>query len=64
MICQCAAFREVFTVRVSVAIYLIALTTLLGWILFSIFGGVGLVALPLDLLMDWKNGPRPIKTDE
>lgn len=51
-------------VKVSVIVYLIALTTLLGWILFAVFGGIGLVALPFDLLMNWKTRPRPLKTEE
>ncbi len=49
---------------VSVFVYIVALTSLLGWMLFSIFGGVGLIALPWDLMLDWKYRPKPIKKDE
>ena len=60
----CFASREILNAKVSVVVYLIALTTLLGWMLFAVFGGIGLVVLPIDLLMGWKMRPKPIKTNE
>ena len=31
----------------------------LGWFVFVIFGGIGLIALPLDLILDYFHRPRP-----
>jgi LMBR1 domain-containing protein 1 len=44
--------------------YTIAIASLIGWILFAIFGGIGLVALPFDLLLEFKHRPRRIKLGE
>ncbi|KAI9023288.1 LMBR1-like membrane protein-domain-containing protein [Hyaloraphidium curvatum] len=60
----CSATRVTLTLKVSVMVYLIALTTLFGWVLLAFFGGVGLAALPFDLLMGWKMRPRPLKTED
>ena len=48
---------------VSVIIYMIAFLSFIGWFLFGIFGGVGLSALPIDLVLSWQNRPilRPAK---
>ena len=40
--------------------YTLALLSFLGWILFIIFAGTGLIALPYDLFNDWKYRPKPI----
>jgi len=36
----------------------------LGMLIFSIFGGVGLVVMPYDLLNEYIFRPKPIATDE
>lgn len=30
-----------------------------GWFIFVLFGGIGLIALPLDLILDYFYRPRP-----
>jgi len=47
-------------VKVSVFMYIIAIISFVGWFLFSIFGGIGLITLPSDLISSFKNRPRPI----
>jgi len=47
-------------VKVSVFMYIVAIVSFIGWFLFSIFGGVGLITLPSDLISSFKNRPRPI----
>ncbi|ORX84225.1 hypothetical protein BCR32DRAFT_326025 [Anaeromyces robustus] len=47
-------------VRVSIFMYIIAVISFVGWFLFSIFGGIGLITLPSDLISSFKNRPRPI----
>jgi LMBR1 domain-containing protein 1 len=43
-----------------VQVYLIGLVAVLGWFFFAIFGGIGMVALPLDLIRAWYFRPRPL----
>jgi len=44
--------------------YIIAIVSFVGWFLFSIFGSVGLITLPSDLIASFKNRPRPIGKDK
>jgi LMBR1 domain-containing protein 1 len=43
---------------------MIAIASFIGWILFAIFGGIGLPALPMDLLIEFKHRPKRIKLQE
>jgi len=38
------------TMETSLAVYIIAIMSFFGWILLVIFGGVGLFALPMDMI--------------
>lgn len=40
-------------------IFIIVFVIFIGWFLFVIFGGVGLVALPMDMIIDYFYRPRP-----
>uniref|UniRef100_A0A6B2L3E3 LMBR1-like conserved region-containing protein n=1 Tax=Arcella intermedia TaxID=1963864 RepID=A0A6B2L3E3_9EUKA len=40
--------------------FLITTLSVIGWIIFVIFGGIGLVALPLDLINAFRERPNPI----
>lgn len=51
-------------ISVSFIMYMVAIASFIGWVLFSIFGGIGLASLPLDLLVDFKNRPKKIKLQE
>lgn len=44
--------------------YIIALVGFAGSILFAIFGGIGLIVLPIDLIESFIKRPRPISTAE
>uniref|UniRef100_A0A7S2YMM4 LMBR1-like membrane protein n=2 Tax=Entomoneis paludosa TaxID=265537 RepID=A0A7S2YMM4_9STRA len=46
------------TLQVSVATFYAGLMAWLGWWLFALFGGVGLAALPLDLILAFVNRPK------
>jgi LMBR1 domain-containing protein 1 len=50
--------------KVGFVMYTVAVASLIGWIFFAFFGGVGLPALPFDLLMEFKHRPRPIRLQE
>ncbi len=48
------------SVVVSVGVFVVAVTTLVGWIIFAVFAGVGMSALPFDMLNEFKHRPKPI----
>jgi len=41
-----------------------AMISFLGWFFFVVFGGIGIAALPLDLLNDYANRPQRIDLEE
>ncbi len=51
------------TVKVSWIVFTIAIFSFIGWILFSVYGGIGMACLPIDLINDYITRPRPIKKD-
>ncbi|KAJ3424926.1 limr family protein -related [Anaeramoeba flamelloides] len=53
-----------WTVRISPSVYIIAFISFLGYIAFSIFGGIGLIALPFDLIRAFRSRPKPLELDE
>jgi LMBR1 domain-containing protein 1 len=56
----CCRVGAVNSVVSSPVVFLIAVTTLVGWAIFSVFAGVGMAALPYDWLNEFKHRPRPI----
>jgi LMBR1 domain-containing protein 1 len=58
-----SSFR-ILTLQVSVFIYAVGLLSAIGWIAFAMFGGAGLSYLPIDLVSDWVQRPRPMTLDE
>jgi len=51
-------------INVSFPIYTIGLISFLSWFLFTLFGGIGLTAIPLDLLRSYAARPKKIFTRE
>ena len=49
---------DTIELQVSVSSFYGGLMAWLGWFLFCIFGGIGLAALPLDLILAYVNRPR------
>ena len=50
--------------NVPFTLYLITVISFIGSILFAVFAGVGLVALPIDLVNEYRERPRAIRDDE
>lgn len=50
--------EETLTLQVSLTTFFAGLMAFLGWFLFAVFGGIGMAAMPLDLLLVFKNRPR------
>lgn len=50
--------KQEIELQVSLSTFYGGLMAWFGWFLFAIFGGIGLAALPLDLVLMYKNRPR------
>jgi LMBR1 domain-containing protein 1 len=48
----------------SPIVFIVAIVTLVGWLIFSVFAGVGMVSLPYDWLNEFKHRPKPITKAE
>jgi LMBR1 domain-containing protein 1 len=55
---------ETLIVNVSFPIYAMSLMSLFGWVLFVIFCGVGLTALPMDMILAYRYMPKRITREE
>lgn len=56
--------KEELVLQVDVGTFYAGLVAWLGWFLFAIFGGIGLSAVPLDLILAFKNRPRHLDAVE
>ncbi|KAJ0987325.1 hypothetical protein J5N97_005681 [Dioscorea zingiberensis] len=65
---QCSAYtasassETTWTIRTTFPEYVVALTTIVGSVLFSIFGGVGITCLPLGLIASFVRRPKAVIT--
>jgi LMBR1 domain-containing protein 1 len=61
---DCVTVDRVLSLKVSLFVYVVGLLAAIGWFFFFVFGGVGLAALPMDLISDFRNRPKPITIAE
>ncbi|KAM7271085.1 hypothetical protein ACFE04_030299 [Oxalis oulophora] len=65
---QCAAYltsssaEKTWTMRATFPEYVVALATIVGSVLFTIFGGVGIACLPLGLIFSFIRRPKAVIT--
>ena len=52
--------QDYTSIGVTLPIYAVACVSLVGWVFFSVFAGVGLVALPIDLMNTFRDRPTSI----
>ncbi|CAL9097229.1 unnamed protein product [Musa acuminata var. zebrina] len=57
-----ASSETTWTMRTSFPEYLVALATIVGSVLFTIFGGVGIACLPLGLIFSFIRRPKAVIT--
>jgi len=57
----CAENDFTWSIGMSFTTFVIGLLCFLGWFFFMIFGGVGLVAMPLDMVNKFRMRPKPMK---
>lgn len=51
---------KLLVVRVGLQVYIIAVLCWIGWWFFVIFGGIGLIAVPMDLILAYRDRPKAI----
>ena len=56
--------EETITLQVDVATFYGGLMAWLGWFLLAIFGGIGMAALPLDLILKFTQRPKQMDAVE
>mmetsp|Transcript_30550 Transcript_30550/g.81037 ORF Transcript_30550/g.81037 Transcript_30550/m.81037 type:complete len:520 (+) Transcript_30550:3-1562(+) len=57
----CAAgSKSKMEIQVGFDIYIIAVLCFIGWFFFAIFGGIGLSAVPLDMILEFVDRPKAI----
>ena len=49
---------ETWKVRVSIIVYAMCIVATVGWVLFMVFGAIGIVTLPIDWIRSWIGRPR------
>ena len=59
-LCESVVYNEI-NINVSFPVYIIALLSIISYILFMIFGGVGIFSFPLDLIYSFCTRPVKIK---
>lgn len=52
--------KAIQQIQTSLVIYILALLSFIGWILMSLFSGIGLISIPADLIAAYINRPIPI----
>ncbi|XP_042481970.1 LIMR family protein At5g01460 [Macadamia integrifolia] len=57
-----ASSEKTWTMRTTFPEYVVALTTIVGSVLFSLFGGVGIACLPLGLIFSFIRRPKAVIT--
>lgn len=50
--------EQTLTLSVGISTFFAAFMAWVGWFLFALFGGIGMSALPMDLIATYKNRPR------
>lgn len=60
----CTPIPIILNINVTPPVYCMAMISFVGWFLFVLFGGIGLAALPLDLIADYSNRPQSINLEE
>lgn len=52
-----------FELETSLAVYIMAIMSFFGWIFVVLFGGVGIFALPMDMINEFRHRPKPRRTN-
>jgi len=58
--CADTVTPAVLVVKLSIVLFIITVLSIVGWLLLVIFGGIGFIALPFDLIRSYLYRPLPI----
>ena len=61
--CNLKESDESIELNVNIIIYSMAVLTFISWIIFALFGGIGLASVPLDFFVSFKSRPKIITSD-
>jgi len=59
---NCLENRYHWDIALTFPIYVMAFLSFIGWWFFTLFAGVGLTSLPMDLINEYRTRPKPMKT--
>lgn len=60
----CTRSSNTLRMDVTAIVFMAALLTFIGWFVFSIWAGIGLIALPMDLIYAYRNRPKMLTVSE
>ena len=63
-ICKPDKKKKSIELKVNIIIYSVAVLTFVSWLIFSLFGGIGLSSVPMDFFISFKKRPKNLSNDE
>ena len=63
-ICKPVKKTKSIELKVNIIIYSVAVLTFVSWLIFCLFGGIGLSSVPMDFFISFCNRPKKISSDE
>jgi LMBR1 domain-containing protein 1 len=61
---QCSGTEKLLKIKVTIVVCIIALLAFCGWFLLTLFGGIGMTALPMDMLNAYRKRPRKMEPSD
>ena len=61
--CHLKIDNDSVELNVNIIIYSMAVLTFISWVVFALFGGIGLASVPLDFFVSFKSRPKIITSD-
>jgi len=59
---NCLTDSFIWDIPLTFPVYVMIFLSFIGWWFFTLFTGVGLIALPMDLINEFRTRPTPMKT--
>ena len=59
-VCNTLPEDSTIGLKVNIIIYSMAVLTFFSWLVFALFGGIGLASVPMDFFISFKNRPKSI----
>ena len=62
--CEWKSKDENVELNVNIIVYSMAVLTFISWLVFALFGGIGLASVPLDFFVSFKSRPKVLTSDD